>query len=164
MPVSKGKVGRGLGGLPARGERQWLGGFFRGTGRNWGSFPSDPRFGGHLEEMLRDRTPRVPPVFYHPCCPWRVAESRCRGALVPRHQGQGDLGRFVRNTWSGGELRQFFLSERRKGRAIFRFVFRPGQWALYFPFPLIVWKRFGVKLEEGWEKVCLRYSHLIQTR
>lgn len=89
MPVSKGKVGRGLGGLPARGERQWLGGFFRGTGRNWGSFPSDPRFGGHLEEMLRDRTPRVPPVFYHPCCPWRVAESRCRGALVPRHQGQG---------------------------------------------------------------------------
>lgn len=87
--MSKGKVGRSLGGLPARGERQWFGGFFRGTGRNWGSFPSDPRFGGHLEEMLRDRTPRVTPCFLPSLLSLESCRESVSGSLGPRHQGQG---------------------------------------------------------------------------
>ena len=63
MRVSKVQVGRSLGRLLVWGERQLWGGFFPGTGRNWGSFHHNPVFGGHLEESLGDGSPRVDPCF-----------------------------------------------------------------------------------------------------
>lgn len=89
--VSKGQVGRSLEGLLVCGERQLWGGFFRGTGRNWGSFHHDPRFGGHLEESLGDGSPRVSPCFLPAFLSLDSPRAGLREARFPgaRRQSQG---------------------------------------------------------------------------